>query len=417
MTNRPAANDAEFTTARNNAVSGDTIELTGSSYAAFTWTDTYSSTVTVFPTDPASPPTISGRTHLNGCSNVRFEDIIFDRPYTNGDGNQVNTVEIDNASNIYFLRGEVKGGIRTSDSANNGRGINAASTSNLTIDGVKFHLLYKGYTGNAGPLTIKWCEFTDIRSDGLTLGGSDDNTVEYCYFHDFQTLAGSGAHPDMCQIQRSSGVGMDNFIFRYNVMDIGTGNYCQGLFSGDSGQTNTGTGTAVRHTNWQVYHNLIMVDHANDMVFTWIDGLQVYNNATIRVEANNNTGTQSSIDCLDCTSTTITDNIAGAWSTGSGITATGNIQVLIADWATQFNTIAATNLTDSNFNDSYHDFEIKSGGSVHTANIGPWIMKRQGDWGGNGINPHPDYPGGFGGTPSTLPVLPSASVAATVTVP
>jgi hypothetical protein len=191
---------------------------------------------------------------------------------------------------------------------------------------------------------------------------------------------------------------MDNFTFRYNVMDVGAGNFCQGLFSGDSGQTNTGTGTAVRHTNWTIHDNLIMIDHANDMVFTWVDGLDVYNNATIRIEANNNSGTQSSIDCLDCTSTTITDNIAGGWTTGTGITATGNIAVLISDWPTQFNIIAATNLTDSGFNDDYHDFEIKSGGSAHTGNAGPRIMKREGDWGGSGVNPNPNYPGGFGGS-------------------
>lgn len=415
MTNRKAANDLEFATVRAASQGGDTIELTGSNYAAFTWSNVYGGEVKVFPTNPANPPLISGRTHLNGCQNVRFDDIRFDRPYTSGDGNQVNTIEIDNAVNVSIYRGEIMGGIRTSDGAYNGRGLAGANCVNLVVEGVKFHTLYKGYTGNASPARFSWNEFTAIRSDGMTLGGSDDVTVEFNYYHDFQTLAGSGAHPDLCQIQRSSGIGMNRFIFRYNVMDVGDGNFCQGLFSGDSGEVNTGVGTVVRHTEWQVYHNLIMVDHANDMVFTWVDDLHVYNNATIRIEAGNNSGTESGITCFDCTNVRLDDNVAGSWPTGPEFTNSGNVQVLIADWPTQFNVLKATNRTDPAKDDGYHDFEIKAGGSLHTANVGPWIMKREGGWGGNGINPHPAYPGGFGGAVAP-PTLPAGSVAADITV-
>ena len=407
MAVRNAGDDGELSSAISASSGGDEIVLTGPSYTVGSINNAYGSQVRIYGQNSSSPPTWSGRLHLNGAQNIRFDDIIFDRPYVNGNGNQVNTIEIDTAANLAFYDCEVQGGVRTSDGANNGRGINASSCNGLDFVRVKFSKLFKGYTGNADNHLLSYCEFTDIRSDGLTLGGADDIIVEYCYFHDFQTLAGSGAHPDMLQVQRTSGFGTNRLTVRNNVFDIGTGNFCQGFFSGDSGRTNTGTGTVVRHTDWVVHDNLVMVDHANDMVFTWVDGLQIYNNATIRIEANNNSGTQSSIDCLDCTSTTIDRNIAGGWSTGGGITATNNSQVLISDWPTEFNTIAATSLTDPAFDDSYHDFEIKAGSTTHTLQAGPRLMKREGGWGGNGFAPNPNYPGGFGGvvTPTTARLI------------
>ena len=69
-----------------------------------------------------------------------------------------------------------------------------------------------------------------IRSDGINLGRVQNVLLEHNYIHDFGGLAGSKDHRDMIQIQRSSGDGSSNITIRDNVMDMGAGDYTQGIW-------------------------------------------------------------------------------------------------------------------------------------------------------------------------------------------
>lgn len=434
MVNRTAADATELGTALADSSGGDTIELTGAQYGAYDFRgNSFASPIIIWSTNPVVPAVFSftnAFARFDGTNNITVRDVLFQRFHQAGDDATANTIRIDDATALKFEDCVIKGGTMP-DGNYNGRGVADRGNANgVTFERCLFTELFKGYTGGTDNLLFDQCEFTALRSDGMSLGAQTTVTLHRCYFHDFNTVPGSSAHPDMCQIYRNNSIGTANLTVRYCVFDDGLGRYGQGLFAGTSGEPYGGPGTPTRHTNWWIHDNVFYKDHDNVLNLSWVDGLTIHNNATIQVDASN--GSDESWIRLDDTSTNINiyDNItAGVHILGVGPipanpapptwTLTNNVSVLVADQAANFEFLAATNATNPAFNDVYHDYKIKAGGPAHTANVGPRIMKRDGDWGGNGISPHPNYPGGFGGStpPPTLQTLPSGSVTFNITAP
>lgn len=415
MVARTADSSGSLVTQIAASSGGDTIELTGSNYTALNIDGTtFTSEVVIFGSDSNNKPVFQYQnafSRFDNTNNVTFKYIVFERLWDsiNDGGDQSNTIRINNATNLKIEDCEVKGGNITSGSPI-GRGINDGSSgSNVTFTRVKFHNLFKGYTGNTNQLTFDECEFTNLRSDGMSLGDQTDVLIQRCHFHDFNTSPFDSAHPDMIQIYRNNSIGTANLTIRYNVFDDGLGRFGQGLFAGTSGKTNDSAGTPIRHSNWEIHDNVFYKDHDNTLTINWVDGINIYHNTLIQSNAQN-----SSTECrirVDDTSTNVTiqDNICsdittigspppsipGSWNVSS------NSLVTTANIPTNFNIFAATTHTDSailgnqGFTDSYHDYEIKSGTSAHTNNDGARIGKKEGGWGDSGILPPPTYQGGF----------------------
>lgn len=435
MTVRTASTTAALISALQASVGGDAIELTGTTYNVLDITGaSFSSEVVIYATDPGNKPTFiynDAITRLDNTNNITIRNVKFVRDWVATDsGDQSNTMRIDNASNLLLEDCEIMGGLNGSG-APIGRGVNdKGAGSGVRFLRCKFHQLFKGYTGNTNQFTIEKCEFTNLRSDGFSLGAQTDVFILYNHFHDFDTVPGSPAHPDMGQIYRNNGIGMNNLQMIGNVLDDGLGNFGQGYFAGDSGQSNGAPYSTVRHKNVVIRDNLFHKDHDNSLALNWCDNLLIENNTLVQSNAGN-----SSVECrirVDDTSTdvTIRNNICseittigspppavpGAW------TVVNNTLVPTAQIPSNFNVYAATAATDNlilgsqGFTDIYHDFEIKAGTAAHTALNGARIGKREGGWGGAGLTPPPTYQGGFTGGVSA-PSLPVGSVAAVISVP
>jgi len=416
MTQRDAANTSELVSALAASVGGDEVVLTGQSYGHFDWGGTYSSPVTLRGSDPDNRPLVqfSGdQIAMGNLNGAIIQGIDFQRLYVSGNSSQVNTIVLSGANEILMENCGVKGGTMP-NGAFNGRGIAAQddTASDVTFRNVKFEELFKGIVASAANLTIDTCEFTKMRSDGMTLSRLRVALIQRCWLHAFNTVPGSEAHPDMIQFTRSTGIGSHDVILRQCVLDAGAGLFGQGLFAGDSGQNLGSPGDNVRHRRFTVEDMAFYVDHTNLCNLSGVDDLTYRRISAFRSEnefpfASN----ESLIRANECTQVTLDNCVAGQFDVPSGSTEINNVVSERSDLGTHHTVIASTPETNSGFTDDYHDYEINSGGAVHTANAGARIMKREGGWGGLGIEPHPDYPGGFrgagsgggGNPPSSIP--------------
>lgn len=430
MTALTAANDAEFATARSNAVAGDIIELTGSSYSGFTWLTSYGSEVIVRGSDPNNRPTIDfqgfNTAKIDGANNLTFEDIIFSKPWTSGDADQENLWSADNSTNITFTRCKMIGGTNTNNNnVSNGRFLHSIGTSGgpFTFTDCEFTKWTKAVVaGGPNGWTFTRCSFHDIRSDGITFDDVDDALFDRCWFYDFAIGVGAG-HPDMIQATRSASrvSGCHNWTIRYCVFDASYGRYGQGLFGGDGGQSVGGYGTVWRHTGWNVHDNIFYIDHDNVCSVFALDDSTFTRNALFEVENGYPFNATPKLGSANGSNNTFDSNYADTYQTGASPTQTNNITATQADLTTNVNVLAdetypTAGVVGTLTNDGYHDYQVKSGGTMDTQGAFPAIMAREAGVAGVGVEPHPDYPGGYraGGG---LQTLPSGSVSATVTVP
>jgi hypothetical protein len=170
-----------------------------------------------------------------------------------------------------------------------------------------------------------------------------------------------------------------------------------------------------RHTNVTIEDNIYYAGAINCVAITGVDGF-VFNQNTIQ-EAQSTTP-NFSVPLLTVftgsTSVTITNNIWRGTNVNfpfdPAYTVSNNHLLTKSEWGPADQLIALA-VGDA---DGYTDLQINSG-AAHTGLAGSRMMKRTGGWSGQEITPHPAYLGGNQGSVS-LPVLPSGSVAASVTV-
>lgn len=428
MATLTAANSTEFATQRAAAVGGDVIVLTGTdtgtygqagfvpAYTGFSWSNQYSSTVRVIPNDVNNPPTIDFQNIDNAswsCANVTLEDLQITKQWKSGDGNNEQCIRGDNLKNFEMNRCMVIGGT-TSGGLSNGRFMQAigTGTNTLTFRECEFHKWHKPFTmGGCQNLNYILCEFEDIRSDGVTLDAITNVLFDRCYWHNFAIGVGGG-HPDMVQVTRNSNRqwGTTGLILQYGIMDASYGRYGQGFFSGNGGNGGYGTyGHVWRHTGWHVHNNVLYIDHKNTMLHDAVDDSLWERNTLFEVENGYPYNAWANLQ-VGGYNNTYDKNVSETLNPGQNPNILSHVYQTQAQIQSNFNIIASETyptpgVVGTLTNDGYHDFEIKSGAAVWNADAGSFVMKREGGWGGRGIKPHPNYPGGFS-NPTTPPVNP-----------
>lgn len=279
--------EAELKSALSQAVGGETILLAAGDYGKLSLKNIqFASDVTIKSADPNAMASFS-EVYLTNVSNIKFDEIVFDYTYTQGDRNHTTKFLISQSSNVTIdnsvFDGDFASGTGTSaDGTGFGKGLVIRDSNNIDVTNTEFHSWWKALgASRSSDIDFIGNNIHTIRSDGISLGEVQNVLIEGNYIHDFGGAAGSGDHRDMIQIQRSNGTGSDNITIKNNILDIGAGDYTQGIWAGADKAVYSDP------TDWN--HNLVIENnvlynaHANGIAVHMIDGLTINNNTLIAV--------------------------------------------------------------------------------------------------------------------------------------
>src|SRR5680860_719990 len=372
------ANASELSNALANATGGETILLASADFGALDLKGSqYASNVTIKSADSSSMASFS-QAYLNQSSNITFDAIKFDYNYSAGDRTFASKFRVENSSNITFTDSIFDGDSATG--AGNGKGLVVRGSTNVDVIDSEFHSWWKAMNfSTTDDINILGNNIHSIRSDGINLGRVQNVMLEQNYIHDFVGLAGAKDHRDMIQIQRSSGDGSSNITIRDNIMDMGTGDYTQGIWAG------TDKFNRADPTNWHqnivIEGNVMYNAHTNGIAIHATDGLVIKENTLLAVPRAISGGITipKIIVSTDSANVTVEQNIASGLYGDTGRT----------DWSVQNNAFVqntdpnAAGYYDNQFTyhataqaDGYNQFGIKSGSLADQVNAGASISSQ-----------------------------------------
>lgn len=303
--------EAELKSALSQAVGGETILLAAGDYGKLSLKNIqFASDVTIKSADPNAMASFS-ETYVSNSSNVTFEEIKFDYTYASGHRDHHSPFQVNNSSNITFDNSVFDGDLASGTGI--GRGLLIRGSTDVDVLNTEFHSWWKALSAaQSTNLDFIGNNIHTIRSDGISLGEVQNVLIENNYIHDFGGLAGSGDHRDMIQIQRVSGTGSSDIYIRNNVLDIGAGDYAQGIWAGaDKGNISDPT-----HWNYNIVveNNVLYNAHANGIALHMTDGATISNNTVIAVPTQQTGGVTipKIILAVGSQNITITDNVAPA---------------------------------------------------------------------------------------------------------
>lgn len=395
---------SELTSELNSATGGETIELAaGVNFGDFETpgSKTYSTQITVQSLNDSNRGVFSKLTVRSG--NVKFKNITVDYTFTSGDSITKESILVGSASgsvnDIEF------DGLRAIGDTNTGGYPNGKvfwfydDSDNIIVrnsvcNGFESGLLMQDGSNFQG-INNEWYGFG---SDIWNFAATDTILIEYDYAHDW-VQPNPGAHIDWVQLLHSLvNNHCQDVTVRYCVVDQGAGFYQQVFWVAADGFDISNP--IYRHKRITLHDNIFISGHVNGLGLAGVDDVNIHHNGWF-VGPPSTRDSVPNINFLDVdTPITFTDNIHPGYVNAPGAgTVSNNFTRDYSDFGGDLT------LLKEGIADGYHDIEIKTGTTLHTALAGPRIMKRAGDWGGNGVEPHADYPGGFqasGGSPASI---------------
>ncbi|WP_171236695.1 right-handed parallel beta-helix repeat-containing protein [Ruegeria sp. HKCCA6837] len=416
---------AELNQALSQATGGETILLAAGDYGKLVIKDTqFASNVTIKSADPSAQASFS-EVYLSNTSNITFDEITFDYTYSLGDKNHVNKFQISHSRNITIdnsvFDGDFASGTGTSaDGTGFGKGLVIRNSNNVDVINTEFHSWWKALgAAKSSDINFSGNNIHTIRSDGISLGEVQGVLIENNYIHDFGGAAGSNDHRDMIQVQRSSGTGSSDIIIRNNVLDMGAGDYTQGIWFGGDKSLYANPGDW--HYNVTIDNNIIYNAHANGLSVHMTNGLSITNNTLIAVPSQQTGGV--AIPKISVTggskNVTIEQNVAPA--------ILGHKTQ--PDWTVQDNVLiqntnpSAPGYYDNIFqyiataaNDGYNQYGVIAGGTIELLDAGSSLVDNYpydyNSWVG-GSSTTVVNTGGSGTNTNTTPTAPSTGTTTT----
>lgn len=418
-------NTSELTTQLNAATGGEVIELAaGVNFGRYSTPAgrTYTTPVTIQSLDNNnkasfellqvfSANTILKNFNINYV--YRSGDFLFTAAFYSED---VANITVDG---LRIVGNQVDGGGLITGWAADFRGLNSP-VDDITIKNSYFEGFDNGIRLLIGSrFTMDNVEMTALAADAIDPTGVKTGTIKRVYAHDWQAPR-PGAHIDFIQFLRHNNTGgCDDFLIDQCICDQGNGFFQQGVWGGVDG-FDVGN-NFYRHQNITIQDSIFITGHSNGIGISGCDGLTIRRLMMLPGPFSLRDTVTGGIPVMNIslsnTSVVIEDSIypgdAGGYPAGTVLT--NNYIRTRSDIGGS--EILAPNVGDVN---GFNDYQIAAGALENAGRqAGPRIAQRVGGWIDSGIAPHAVYlalPAGFQGSPS-LPVLPSGSVAATVTVP
>lgn len=393
---------------------GETILLEAGDYGQLRLSDArFSSDVTIKSADANAMASFS-QVAVLGSSNVTFDTIRFDYTYSSGDGTAANRFRVDNSDGITFtdsiFDGDFASGTGTSaDGTGFGKALVVRGSTDIEIVRTEFFAWWKAVgILQSEDVSLIGNNIHTIRSDGITLGQVSGVLIENNYIHDFGGAAGSGDHRDMIQIQRSSGIGSSDIVIRNNILDMGAGDYTQGIWAGSDGADWEDPNALLRDVT--IEGNFLYNAHTNGIALSLADGLTITNNTLVAVPREQTGGITipKIIISSSASNVVIEQNIVSAvvgeegqsdWSVQNNVYAQNTNPADPVYYDTQF-VYYATSQTDG-----YNQFGVVSGSAADLLNAGSDLADifplDYETWVGASSSDVADDPGDAGDTSST----------------
>jgi len=317
---------AALSDALSHAQGGETILLAAGDYGALSIynKDFSGAGITIRSADPDDRASFS-RLDLRGSSDIAFADITFDYVARPGAPISTNLAYVAQSENISFTGMTFLGDPAISgDPADHGYGagfgLRVSDSRGITVEDSAFSGLFKGmHLRDTKDIVLRDNEISEFRSDGLNLVNVQNVLVEGNHIHSPERSFLSDDHPDMIQMWSSARTPEDvsrDVTFRGNLLDIGSGDYAQGLYLSNRPVSDGDKGAEFLYQNFVIEDNVIIGDHINALRVGPTDGLVISNNSLLHVrneEAPNRFDKSPHIH-LDGPSqnVSVTGNLAGA---------------------------------------------------------------------------------------------------------
>lgn len=214
-----------------NAVPGDTIALAPGDYGDVVLDGyNFSANVTITSQQPNSPATFD-TLFVKNSSYITFDNIAVHHVISEGEPDWSSAFRIDKSDHIAVVNSEVSGSA-DGNHVNDGQGLLFLDSSNILVDGNRFHDLKTGLSvGRSEFIEVKNNSFFDIRSDGADFANVRHVIVDSNTFTNFHPAFELGDHPDMIQLWNDGAYGdMHDIIINDNELMQGSGGNVQGIF-------------------------------------------------------------------------------------------------------------------------------------------------------------------------------------------
>ena len=371
------ANASELNNALSNATGGETILLASGNYGTLNLNGSqFASTVTIKSADGNATASFS-EAYMNNASNLTFDTVKFDYTYSSGEGDAASKFSVENSSHITFTSSIFEGDL--ANGAGTGKGLVVRGSTNVDVIDSEFHSWWKavGFT-TSDNVNLIGNNIHSIRSDGVNLGRVQNVLVENNYIHDFGGLGGKD-HRDMIQIQRSSGDGSSDVTIRNNIMDIGSGDYTQGIWAG--GDKANASDLTNWHKNITVQGNVMYNAHTNGIAIHMTDGLTISENTLLAVpraktggitvpKINVSSNSKNVVIEKNVTSTVVGDNGQSDWTVQKNAIVQNTDPNAPGFYGKAFIQHATTQA------DGYNHFEVAVGSAADQMNAGSNFSKQ-----------------------------------------
>lgn len=253
------SNTTELMAAAAKAVAGDTILLAAGSYAKVNLSNINpAGNITIASADSSNPAVLLDL-NMYGSSNITLSDLTF----TTADDSVYYHFTINNSNNITVINSlfDGPGMTPTVDTT----GLFVRSSTNVTVTNSEFTGLVRGITHlDAIGFTVENSYFHDMRSDGVSGGGSSHVTIANNFFTNFYPNATD--HPDAIQFwTRNETTVATDITITGNVMVRGDKGYqFQGVFIRDDYGT-------LHFTDVDVTDNIVLGGLYNGIYFDGVD--------------------------------------------------------------------------------------------------------------------------------------------------
>lgn len=417
-------NDSELTTQLNAATGGEVIELAaGVNFGRYNTpgSKTYTTPVTIQSLDNQNRGSFE-KLQVNS-GNVILKDFNINYVYRSGDFTFTPALLTFNSPNVTvdglrIVGNQTDGGGLITGWAADFQGLGTPS-DNLTVRNAYVEGFDNGFRILiANNVTFENIEMEALAADGIDPTGVKTMTMRKIYAHDWQTPR-PGAHIDFIQLLRHANTGgCEDILIDQCICDQGNGYFQQGVWGGIDGFDVSNSFN--RHKRVTIQDTILITGHSNGVGVSGCDDLVMRRLMMLPGPFASRDTITGGIPVMNVSASNgpviIEDSIypgdAGGFPSGS--TFTNNYIRTRADIGGS--EILAPNVGDVN---GFNDYQIASGALESGGRqAGPRIAQRVGGWVDAGIAPHAAYqalPAGFQGG-VTLPVLPSGSVSASVTV-
>ncbi len=342
------ASQAELLHALSQATGGDVIKLQGGNYGDVFVQDTaamdltFDATVTIISADPNDPAVFSGM-DVRGATNLRFDGVVFDYVFTQGDVTWERPFSFTNCANLTIQNsvfdGDVASGVSAIDDGySTGIGLSVIGSTDVVIKDNALFDFHRGMTIiTSSGVTVSGNDVHTIRSDGMDFAEVTDVVIEDNWIHDFKHAPGSDDHSDMIQFwTASTNAPSTDIIIRNNVLDIGSGDWAQSIFMRNEMVDSGLAGTEMFYRNVLIENNMIVNGHLHGITVGETAGLTIRNNSVLHADGVGVDGQDSGVEipritvAVSSTGVIITENLTAAitgWTGQAGWTVSDNVLV------------------------------------------------------------------------------------------